>query len=198
MEISVVNLKKMGRARTAAQLKIQLEIAQAREAARKAAAATVTPKPYEKKKPETNVLVSQVGSEGKIWVKMKVYTSSLTRIGGAGQTALGILAANAAVPANTQVVDFRGNHKKVLRVHVHEGIATPTVKKTAWGTRVVKHIDKSYQIPVGNDDLNDMLTAFNTFFNAAAGQALLSPAGSQGFATLQFGREVLATVERSG
>jgi hypothetical protein len=188
----------MGRARTAAQLKIQLDIAQAREAARKAAAANITPKPYEKKKPETNVLVSQVGSEGKIWVKMKVYTSSLTRIGSAGQTALGILAANTAVPANTQVVDFRGNHKKVLRVRVHEGIATPTVKKTPWGTRVVKHIDKSYQIPVGNDDLNDMLTAFNTFFNAAGGQALLGPAGSQGFATLQFGREVLATVERSG
>jgi hypothetical protein len=188
----------MGRPRTAAQLKVLLDIAQARETAKKAAAANVAAKPYEKKKPETNVLVSQVGSEGKIWVKMKVYTSSLTKIGGAGQTALGVLAANTAVPANTQVVDFRGNHKKVLRAHIHEGIATPTVKKTPWGTRVVKHIDKSYQIPVGNDDLNDMLTAFNTFFNGATGQGLLGPAGSQGFATLQLGKEVLATVERSG
>ena len=188
----------MARPRTAAQLKVLQNIAEARETAKKAAAATVTPKPYEKKKPETNVLVSQAGSEGKVLVKMKVYTSSLTKIGGAGQTALGILAANATIPANTQVVDFKGNHKKVLRVHIHEGIATPTVKKTPWGTRVVKHIDKSYQIPVGNNDLNDMLTAFNTFFNATAGQALLGPAGSQGFATLQLGREVLATVERSG
>jgi hypothetical protein len=188
----------MARARTAAQLKVQLTIAEAREAARKAAVASVTPKTYEKKKPETNVLVSQVGSEGKIWVKMKVYSSTLTRLGGAGATALGVLAANTAIPANTQVVDFRGNHKKVLRVVVNEGIATPTVKRTAWGTRVVKHIDKSYQIPVGNDDLNDMLTAFNTFFAGAAGQALLGPAGSQGYATLQLGKSVLSTVERSG
>jgi len=188
----------MGRPRTAAQLKVLQNIAEAREAAKKAAAANITPKPYEKKKPETNVLVSQVGSEGKIWVKMKVYTSSLARIGNAGQTALGILAANTTVPNTVKVVDFRGNHKKVLRVHVHEGIATPTVKKTPWGTRVVKHIDKSYQVPVGNDDLNDILTAFNTFFNADGGQNLLGPAGSQGFATLQLGKSVLATVERSG
>lgn len=188
----------MGRPRTAAQLKVLQTIAEAREAARKTAAASVTPKPYEKKAPETNILVSQVGSEGRIWVKMKVYTSSYTRIGAAGLTALGVLAANTAVPANTQVVDFRGNHKKVARVHIYEGIATPTVKRTPWGTRVVKHIDKSYQIPVGNDDLNDLLTAFNTFFNSGAGQALLGPAGSQGFATLRIGRSVLATVERSG
>ena len=170
----------MDRPRTAAQLKVLQNIAEAREAAKKAAAANVTPKPYEKKKPETNVLVSQVGSEGKVWVKMKVYTTSLTKIGTAGQTALGVLAANTTVPANTQVVDFRGNHKKVLRAVVHEGIATPTVKKTPWGTRVVKHIDKSYQIPVGNDDLNDMLTAFNTFFNGATGQGLLVTCGFSG------------------
>lgn len=195
--MSILFLHKMGRPRTAAQLKVLQGIAEAREAARKAAAASVTPKPYEKRKEQTNVLVSQAGTDGKVWVKMKVYTASLTKLGGAGQTALGVKAANTAVPAGTVVVDFKGNHKKVLRAHVHEGIATPTVKRTAWGTRVVKHIDKSYQIPVGNDDLNDMITAFNDFFNGAAGQGLLGPAGSQGFATLQLGREVLATVERS-
>jgi hypothetical protein len=51
------------------------------------------------------------------------------------------------------VVGFKGNHKEVLRIRFTRLKATPTVKTTAWGTRVVDHIDDSVTVPFGGNEI---------------------------------------------
>ena len=58
-----------------------------------------------------------IGNEGKTYVKFPIRNSVYTRITGPLE-ALGIKAANANPVTQTSVVDFRGNHKNVLRVRV--------------------------------------------------------------------------------
>ena len=65
------------------------------------------PKPYMVKELSTEELIPMIGNEGKTY----------TRITGSFE-ALGIKAANANPGTRTSVVDFRGNHKNVLRVRV--------------------------------------------------------------------------------
>ena len=76
------------------------------------------PKPYTVKELSTQVWVPMIGKEGKTYVKFPIRNSVYTRITGS-LDALGIKAANANPGTRTSVVDFRGNHKKVLRVPVY-------------------------------------------------------------------------------
>ena len=94
-----------------------MEIAQKREAAKMAQKLATPPKPYTPKELSTEVLVPMIGNEGKTYVKFPIRNSVYTRITGSLE-ALGIKAANANPGTRTSVVDFRGNHKNVLRVRV--------------------------------------------------------------------------------
>ena len=58
-----------------------------------------------------------IGNEGKTYID-PIRNSVYTRITGS-LDGLGIKAANANLGTLTSVVDFRGNHQKVLRVRVY-------------------------------------------------------------------------------
>jgi len=75
------------------------------------------PKPYTVKELSTQVLVPRIGNEGRTYVKFPIRNSVYAPITGSLE-ALGIKAANANLGTRTSVVDFRGNHKNVLRVRV--------------------------------------------------------------------------------
>ena len=75
------------------------------------------PKVYTVKELSTEVLVPMICNEGKTYVKFPIRNSVDTRITGSLE-ALGIKAAKANPCTRTSVVDFRGNHKNVLRVRV--------------------------------------------------------------------------------
>jgi len=75
------------------------------------------PKPYTPKELSTQVLVPMIGNQGKTYVKFPIRNSVYTRITGSLE-ALGSKAANPNPGRRTSVVDFRGNHKNVLRVSV--------------------------------------------------------------------------------
>ena len=95
-----------------------MEIAQKREAAKMAPKLPTPPKPYTPKESSTEVLVPMMSNEGKTYVKFPIRNSVYNRITGSLE-ALGIKAANANPGTRTSVVDFRGNHKNVLRVRVY-------------------------------------------------------------------------------
>jgi predicted glycosyltransferase len=66
---SDIEVKTRDRPRTAAALKIAMEIAQKREAAKMAQKLTTPPKPYTPKELSTEELVPMIGNEGKTYVK---------------------------------------------------------------------------------------------------------------------------------
>ena len=94
-----------------------MEIAQKCEAAKMAQKLATASKPYTPKEWATEELVPMIRNEGKTYVKFPIGNSVYTRITGSLE-ALGIKAANANPGTRTSVVDFRGNHKNVLRVRV--------------------------------------------------------------------------------
>ena len=94
-----------------------MEIAEKREAAKRAQKLATPPKPYTPKEWSTEVLVPMIGNEGKTSVKFPIRNSGYTRITGSLE-ALGIKAANANPGTRTSVVNFRGNNKNFLRVRV--------------------------------------------------------------------------------
>ena len=183
----------MGKLRTAAQLEIALKIAEKREAAKMAQKLATPPKPYTPKESSTVVLVPMMGNDGKTYVKFPIRNSIYTRIT-ASIDALGIKATNANTGTGTSIVDFRGNHKNVLRVRVYEGLATPIAKLTPWGTRTVKMIDKSFQFPIGGETWDAAIAAFKTLFGD--GGALRPMMGmANGRAELLLGKQVITSIE---
>ncbi len=137
-----------------------------------------------------------IGNEGKTYVKFpirnNIYTI-YTRITGS-LDALGIKAANPNPGKETSVVDFRGNHKNVLRVRVYEGLATPIAKLTPWGTRTVKMIDKSFQFPIGGETWDAAITAFKILF-ADGGALRLMMGTTNGRGELLLGKQVVTSIE---
>lgn len=183
----------MGKLRTAAQLEIALKIAEKREAAKMTQKLATPPKPYTPKESSTVVLVPMIGNDGKTYVKFPIRNSVYSRIT-ASLDALGMKAVNANTGTGTSVVDFRGNHKNVLRVRVYEGLATPTAKITRWGTRTVKMIDKSFQFPIGGETWDAAITAFKTLFGD--GGALRPMMGTtNGRVELLLGKQVITSIE---
>ena len=94
-----------------------MEIDQKREAAKMAQKLATPPKPYTPKEWATEELVPMIRNEGKTYVKFPIRNSVCARITGS-LDALGIKAANPNPSTRTSVIDFRGNHKNVLRVRV--------------------------------------------------------------------------------
>jgi hypothetical protein len=190
---SNIKVKTMGKPRTAAALKIAMEIAEKRESAKMAQKLATPPKLYTPKESSTEVLVPMMGNDGKTYVKFPIRNSIYTRIT-ASIDALGIKATNANTGTGTSIVDFRGNHKNVLRVRVYEGLATPIAKLTPWGTRTVKMIDKSFQFPIGGETWDAAIAAFKTLFGD--GGALRPMMGmANGRAELRLGKQVITSIE---
>ena len=190
----------MGRPRTAKDLQYLADIAKAREAARKAAAVTAPLKPYKERPPKATLFVQSIEDDG-IWVTFPIYQTSITSVTPAGVAALGLISVTqvAALPATSnKVVDFKGNNSDVLRVKIHDPKATPTERKTSWGTRVVDKIDRSYQVPMGVTGTDNSLDAakkqFRTLF--AVGGALRSTISKKGaYAELYHGKKLLTSVK---
>lgn len=188
----------MGRAITSKQLEARADKAKKREAALLAKKLSSTPKPYKKKPPTDIILVSQVGSGGKVFVKVPVQESVLTALPDGTEEAFGMKPAStklADLGTGAAIVDFTGNHKKVLRVTVYKGLTTPIEKNTPWGTRVVKHIDSSYSFPVGGASVDTVIAAFQAAFTGSGAlKAQLGPASAKGYAVLRLGKSILAKV----
>jgi hypothetical protein len=188
----------MGRAITSKQLEARADKAKKREAALLAKKLNSTPKPYKKKPPTDIILVSQVGSGGKVFVKVPVQESVLKALPDATKEAFGMKPAStklADLGTGAAIVDFTGNHKKVLRVTVYKGLTTPIEKNTSWGTRVVKHIDSSYSFPVGGASVDTVIAAFQAAFTGSGAlKPELGPASAKGYAVLRLGKSILSKV----
>jgi hypothetical protein len=72
---SDIEVKTRGRPRTAAALKIAMEIAEKREAAKITQKLATPPKPYTPKELSTEELVPMIGNEGKTYVKFPIRNS---------------------------------------------------------------------------------------------------------------------------
>lgn len=184
----------MGTPITSYELQRRLDIAKKREAAREAARLNTTPKQYVAEEQGGSAYFRSIENED-LFVEMpipkKAATLATTAIGSIG----GLTLEQAEATANSSLVKFKGNHKQVLRVRFTRLKATPVVKMTAWGTRVVDHVDDSVTVPFGgnaNASLKDAKTAFNTFVGGGVGATTLGTrAGNR--ADLIYNGKVIAT-----
>ena len=172
----------MGTPITSYELQRRLDIAKKREAAREAARLAATPAPYAPKDIGGSAYFRSIENEN-LFVEMpipaKAGTLATSAVGSIGGYTLAQVDTMTPKPA---VVGFKGNHKEVLRIRFTRLKATPTVKTTAWGTRVVDHIDDSVTVPFGgNEDcsLKDAATAFNAFVTGAGATTLGSKPGNK-------------------
>ncbi|MEG5048580.1 hypothetical protein [Microcoleus sp. B4-C1] len=164
----------MGTPITSNELQRRLDIAKKREAAREAAKLTTAPKPYQAEEPGTLGYFRSLENDD-LFVEMEVPAKAGTALlDNAGNLLGGLtLAAVTALP-NTSTVKFKGNHTQVPRIRFTRLKATPTTRVTAWGTRVVDHIDDSVTVPFSAPDDSSLKTLkanFGVFIASAAGQA---------------------------
>lgn len=187
----------MGRAITSGQLQLKIEIAKKREAARLATKLSSTPKPYTKK-PPTEIILANMVSNPKVFVKIPVPEAVLAKLPDGVEASLGMKPASstaAELGAGSSIVDFAGNHKKVLRVTVYPGVPA-TSKVTAWGTRVVKKVSESFSFPVGGASIDAVITAFQAAFTGSGpAKLLMGTAGNDGYAVLRLGNTVLSKAQ---
>jgi hypothetical protein len=165
----------MARPRTYFELNRLAEIAQRREAAREAARRASTPQPYVPEQPKTIRAVRSIENDD-VYVKMPISQTAWTAITGQAN-GLGLLTLEAAEAlAGSSVINFEGNNDEILRVRVNLLKATPTVRMTEWGSRVVDKIDSSFSFPLGVVAANNSISAakvqFRGFF-AGAGSGIL-------------------------
>lgn len=155
----------MARPRTYFELNRLAEIAKKREAAREAAKLAATPAAYKAKDPATVRYFRSIESD-KLYVKMPISKVAWDAVGEQA-TAIGALdAAAVAAISGSSTVNFEGNNDEVLRIRVHSLKATPTVKVTAWGTRVVDKIDSSLSFPFGVTGADNSLAKAKSDFQA--------------------------------
>ncbi|MCC3445651.1 MULTISPECIES: hypothetical protein [unclassified Microcoleus] len=188
----------MGRAITSGQLELRVARAKRREAAILAKKLAVSAKPYAKKPPTDIILANQVGNE-KVFVRIPTPSAVLAKLPDGIKQALGMKPASstlAQLGTGSSIVDFAGNHKKVLRVSVYPGLPTPQVKTTTWGTRVVKMTDKSFSFPVGGDSVDAVVAAFQAAFTGTGpARVLLGASDTAGYAVLRLGKTTISTVK---
>lgn len=179
---------------TSFELQRRLDIAKRREAARAAAGLAATPKPYEPEPPKTIRAVRSIESDD-VYVKMPFSQTAWTAVAGNAAAIGALTVAAAEALAGASVIDFKGNNDSVLRVRVHSLKATPTVRMTAWGTRVVDKIDASFSFYMGVVAANNSMSAakvqFNAFFAGAGAGVLGTRAGN--YAELIYRGKVIET-----
>jgi hypothetical protein len=153
----------MPRPRTYFELNRLADIAKKREEAREAAKKAATPKPYQAEEEGGSAYFRSIEDEN-LFVEMPIPAKAGALATDPGPI-LGMTLAEATAVANSSLVEFKGNHDKVLRIRFTRLKATPTTKITAWGTRVVDHVDDSVTVPFGGNtdaSLKGAKTAFNT------------------------------------
>lgn len=162
----------MARPRTSFELERLAAIAKRRETARATAKLTATPKAYVAEEPGGSGYFRSIENEN-LFVQMPIPSKAGTALFSDGGGALGGLTlAEVQAIANSSVVDFKGNHKQVLRIRFTRLKATPTTKITPWGTRVVDHTDDSVTVPFFGPADGSLRTAkanFATFTAAGPG-----------------------------
>lgn len=166
----------MARPRTYFELNRLAEIAKKREDVREAAKKTATPKPYQAEEPGGSGYFRSIENED-LFIEMPIPAKAgATLLEDAGGALGGLTLAEAEAVANSSLVGFKGNHDQVLRIRFTHLKATPTTKVTAWGTRVVDHVDDSVTVPFSAPADGSMKTAranFGTFIASAGGAAAL-------------------------
>ncbi|MCC3569525.1 MULTISPECIES: hypothetical protein [unclassified Microcoleus] len=189
----------MARRYTWQQLEKRAAISKARETYLDAQKKSPTvSKPYKPEGDKTELAAYSFEDPGVI-VTIPVLAATATKISSIMADAGVLTAADAAaLPLTVSSQSFKEAHKQVLRVTIHEAKATPTVKNTPWGTRVVDMIDNSYSFPfsLGADSsptVKEAKTVFKALFSTGGGKGLLNKKGS--YATLSFRGKVLATVK---
>jgi hypothetical protein len=184
----------MARPRTYFELNRLAERAKAREAARAAARLAATPKPYVAQDSKIIRAVRSIESDD-VYVEMPISKTAWDNISGQA-AANGILevAAAEALPGSS-VIDFKGNNDEVLRVRINFLKATPTVKMTPWGSRVVDKVDNSFSYPMGVVAANNSIAAakvqFRGFFAGAGSGVLGARAGN--YAQLIYRKKIIET-----
>ena len=182
----------MARPRTYFELNRLADIAKKRETAIAAAKLTKTPKSYVEKPTGGAAYFRSIESEN-LFVFMPIPAkagSLLTNL----PLIFGMTSAEVTTVANSSKVNFKGNHKSILRIRFTRLKSTPTIKVTSWGTRVVDHIDDSVTIPFGVDatgSIKAAITTFNTaIVNPTVGALLGTKKGS--YAELIYDGKVLS------
>ncbi len=184
----------MPRPRTYFELNRLAERARLREAARAAARLASTPKPYVPQEPKIIRAVRSIENDD-VYVKMPISQTAWTAISGQAN-GLGLLTPEAAEAlAGSSVINFEGNNDEILRVRVNFLKATPTVRMTEWGSRVVDKTDTSFSFPLGVTAANNSISAAKVQFRglfAGAGSGILgSRAGN--YAQLIYRNKIVET-----
>ncbi|MEG4497583.1 hypothetical protein QUB05_05570 [Microcoleus sp. F10-C6] len=184
--------KHMSRPRTYFELNRLAEIAKRREAAREATKLAATPKPYKAEDPGGKAYFRSIEDEN-LFVLMPIPAKAGALVTDPAPI-LGLDLAAATAVANSSLVDFKGNHDKVLRIRFTRLKATPTVKVTAWGTRVVDHIDDSVTVPFGGNSDASLKGAKTAFATAMANATMTGLLGSRkgNYAELLYNNRVIA------
>lgn len=182
----------MGRPRTYFELNRLAEIAKKREDAREAAKLTASPKPYQAEEPGGEAYFRSIEDEN-LFVLMPIPAKATALVTDPAPI-LGLSLAEATAIANSSLVKFKGNHEKVLRIRFTRLKATPTVKVTPWGTRVVDHIDDSLTVPFGGNSDASLKGAKTAFATAMANATLAGLLGSKkgNYAELLYNGRVIA------
>lgn len=186
----------MGTPVTSHELQRRLDIAKRREAAREAARIAATPKPYVPQEQGSAGYFRSIENEN-LFVEVEVPAKAgPTLMADAGGVLGGLTLAEVTAIPNSSTVKFKGNHRQVLRIRFTRLKATPTVKMTAWGTRVVDHIDDSVTVPFAAPDDTSLKTAqtrFATFITGAGAGTLGTRKGNK--AELLYNGKVIAKQE---
>lgn len=163
----------MSRPRTFFELNRLADIAKKREAAREAAKLTSTPKPYVAKPPSVSKAFRSIEYD-KLYVRMPISKTAWDAVSARAVTIGALDVADVTAISGSSLVNFEGNNDEVLRIRVSLLKATPTVKVTSWGTRVVDKIDSSFSFPFGVTGSDNSLAKAKVDFAAwASGSAAL-------------------------
>lgn len=182
----------MARRKSAIELKELARIAEARDAARKAAL-LANPKPYKPRVPDDfQTVYYRDPIEAGRYLQFEVKKQAITNLGSLADAGLVDTVASDAV-----VVEInRGSKIAVVRLRWYYGDASPEVKTTAYGTRWIKKYDDKngqshwslpYSVASGAFTLNTIIDRFKTQFNNTDGTKTTSVLGANGYAELVIG-----------
>lgn len=187
----------MGRRRTGAELEEMARIARAREAARRQATVAAN-RPYRRRGTQTDAFYRSMlrfrGADRLIY-GVSVDANTLGNGGLLSLSDAGLMASSTT--GGIFVGSIRGSGIKPTKVSWYYGDETPTVERTAWGSRWIKRYDVStagqshrstpFSDPAGDISVTGLTTRF---------QALFGPGGTKRNATLGAGGQATLTFER--
>jgi hypothetical protein len=140
------------------------------------------------KKPKTQVVYSSYlikGTNGTVSEKMELQGSERAITFFGGVLALGLTLAS----ANTDPIIQKSRFFIPAKVNASVGLATPTAKRSPWGTRVVKSKSANYSAPISSNVANvtyDVLDArAKTIYTAIQGNL-----GDLSYATFYLSPEI--------